>query len=118
MWPGIGRLTAVALAGAGWNVTLTGRRRDALAETVKLCSSNSERCLIVAGNITNEQFVEQLFEDTVGHFGRLDLLFNARTLSLIADQLSSIFSALLGHYRMLESAPRSCPLRICHYLIL
>jgi NAD(P)-dependent dehydrogenase (short-subunit alcohol dehydrogenase family) len=69
MWPGIGRLTAVALAGAGWNVTLTGRRRDALAETVKLCSSNSERCLIVAGNITNEQFVEQLFEDTVGHFG-------------------------------------------------
>jgi len=75
---GIGRLTAVALAGAGWSVTLTGRRKEALEETAKFCGSdsNSQLCLIVPGDITNEQFVERLFEDTVQHFGHLDLLFN------------------------------------------
>jgi len=105
---GIGRTTAVALAGAGWSVTLTGRRREALEETAKLCGSDSdERCLIVAGNITNEEFVERLFEDTIRRFGtstllvslgielcepgnsagRLDLLFNVSILFSILGQL-------------------------------
>jgi NAD(P)-dependent dehydrogenase (short-subunit alcohol dehydrogenase family) len=75
MVSGIGRLTAIALAGAGWCVTLTGRRKEALEETAILCGgdSNKERWLIIAGNIADEQFVEHLFEDSVQHFGELTM---------------------------------------------
>jgi len=74
---GIGRATALALHAAGWSVTLTARRREALEETANLCDGGSnDRCLVVPGNITDEQFVETLFESTITHFGRLDLLFN------------------------------------------
>jgi NADP-dependent 3-hydroxy acid dehydrogenase YdfG len=75
MVSGIGRLTAIALAGAGWSITLTGRRKEALEETAILCGgdSNKERWLIIAGNIADEQFVEHLFEDSVQHFGELTM---------------------------------------------
>jgi len=62
-------------------VTLTGRRQDALEATQQLCGSNSDNCFIIAGGITSEVFVEKLFEETVKHFGRLDLLFNNAGIS-------------------------------------
>ena len=34
---GIGRAAAIALAGAGYRLALTGRRREALEETAKSC---------------------------------------------------------------------------------
>ncbi|KAJ7594977.1 hypothetical protein C8J56DRAFT_1044692 [Mycena floridula] len=72
---GIGRESAIALSAAGWNVVVTGRRADALEETKNL-SQNPEKCLLIAGDVTDETFVQALFEQTVAQFGRLDLLFN------------------------------------------
>lgn len=66
---GIGRQTAIALVGAGWKVTLTGRRQDALEATQQLCGDKARNCLVVVGGITSEAFVEKLFEETVQHFG-------------------------------------------------
>ncbi|KZP05211.1 NAD(P)-binding protein [Athelia psychrophila] len=78
---GIGRQTAIALVGAGWKVTLTGRRQDALEATQQLCGDKSGNCLVIAGDITGEVFVKKLFEETVHHFERLDLLFNNAGIS-------------------------------------
>ncbi|KAJ7896074.1 short-chain dehydrogenase/reductase SDR [Mycena olivaceomarginata] len=72
---GVGRESAVALSKAGWNVVLTARRADALHETSLLCTS-PETCLVLAGDVTDEDFVKKLFSETVARFGRLDLLFN------------------------------------------
>ncbi|KAJ7477286.1 hypothetical protein B0H11DRAFT_2173827 [Mycena galericulata] len=72
---GIGRASAIALSKAGWNVVLTARREDALRETSLLCES-TEKCLIFAGDVTDEEFVKKLFSETVSRFGRVDLLFN------------------------------------------
>jgi len=72
---GIGRATAIALSNAGWNVVVTARRADALAETISKCA-DSNKCLRVEGEITDEAFVQSLFEQTVKRFGRLDMLFN------------------------------------------
>ncbi|KAF5382527.1 hypothetical protein D9615_002809 [Tricholomella constricta] len=65
---GIGRQTAIALLVAGWNVVLTGRRLSALNETAEM-SSRSANSLILAGDVTDEQFVKELFTRTVEHFG-------------------------------------------------
>ncbi|TFK40683.1 hypothetical protein BDQ12DRAFT_770473 [Crucibulum laeve] len=69
----IGRSTAIALSAAGWNVILTGRRQDALEESSIRCSNLT---LVVAGEITNEKFVEELFSLAVERFGTFPM-FNA-----------------------------------------
>ncbi|KAJ7667451.1 hypothetical protein DFH06DRAFT_1280475 [Mycena polygramma] len=60
---GIGRESAIALSKAGWNVVLTARRAEALEETASLCES-AETCLVLAGDVTDEDFVKNLFSQT------------------------------------------------------
>ncbi|KAK0244441.1 hypothetical protein EDD85DRAFT_925484 [Armillaria nabsnona] len=72
---GIGRQSVIALSNAGWNVVLTARREEALQESLKLCL-HPENSLVIAGDVTNEDFIKELFAKAVERFGRLDLLFN------------------------------------------
>ena len=65
---GIGRQTAIALSNAGWNVVLTARRLSALLETSELLRDPSA-CLTVSGDISDEDFVKDLFSSTIVEFG-------------------------------------------------
>ena len=65
---GIGRQTAIALSNAGWNVVLTARRLSALLETSELLRDPSA-CLTVAGDISDEEFVKELFSSAIAEFG-------------------------------------------------
>ncbi|KAK7061212.1 hypothetical protein R3P38DRAFT_2828154 [Favolaschia claudopus] len=88
---GIGRASAIALSKAGWNVVLTARRADALRETASLCDSESpEKCLVLPGDVTDEEFVKKLFGETVSRFGRVDLLFNNAGINSGAVPLEDI----------------------------
>ncbi len=70
---GIGRASAIALAGAGYAVVLTGRRAEALEATKTKISGDA---LCVVADVTDPASVKGLFAKTVETFGRLDLLFN------------------------------------------
>ena len=70
---GIGRAVALALLKAGYNVTLTGRRREPLEATAKMASGKT---LIVPGDVGKLDDVKKIFAETRKTFGRLDLLFN------------------------------------------
>ncbi|KAI0823169.1 short-chain dehydrogenase/reductase SDR [Trametes gibbosa] len=72
---GVGRATAVALAGAGWSVVLFARRAEKLEESKALCADPT-RVVVVEGDVTREEDVRRLFETTIDAFGRLDMLFN------------------------------------------
>ena len=72
---GIGRASALALAEAGYCVTLAGRRQDALEETARL-GKGAERTLVVPTDVARPDQVSALFERTLARFGRLDVLFN------------------------------------------
>jgi len=72
---GIGRVTATALSKAGWHIAITARRLDRLEETKTQCGETS-KVLVLAGDISDEQFVVELFRQAVSVFGRLDLVFN------------------------------------------
>lgn len=68
----------MALARAGWNVTVTGRREAELQETVTLLNSAAGRQdagFYVSGDITKEDVVLRVFKETAGKFGRVDLVF-------------------------------------------
>ncbi|MBL8301802.1 MAG: SDR family oxidoreductase [Ideonella sp.] len=77
---GIGRASALALARAGYQVVLAGRRADALADTVAQAAAESAelaaRLIAVPGDLTDEAAVQRLFDTVSQRCGRLDVLFN------------------------------------------
>jgi len=70
---GIGRVTAISLSKAGWNVVILARNAEELESTAKDCPGPS---LTVRGDVSKEEDVTRLFSEAVGKFGRVDLLFN------------------------------------------
>ncbi len=72
---GVGRAAALALLADGYFVVLTGRRADALAETIGLAAA-PELALAIPADVTDPASVAALFEEVRSRCGRLDLLFN------------------------------------------
>lgn len=87
---GIGRAVAIAYAREGADIVLSylDEHEDAEA-TRQLIVEAGKRALVVAGDISSEQFCQQMVEKTIGAFGRLDILVNnaafQRTYADIAD---------------------------------
>src|SRR5260370_2512514 len=76
---GIGRAVGLALARAGWRVVLAGRREAAL-NAVR--SESSDDLVLIPTDVTDEDSVRSLFDQTIARLGRIDLLFNnARAVS-------------------------------------
>ena len=69
---GIGRCTALYLAGRGARLVLTARRADALEELVREIEGAGGQAIAVAGNVTREDDLRAVAEAAVGHFGRID----------------------------------------------
>jgi len=73
---GIGRAAALALQGDGWDVVVTGRRKEELEKACAAASPGGGKMLAVAADVTKEAEVKRLFAETVKAFGRVDFLFN------------------------------------------
>ena len=78
---GIGRACAIALLKAGYSVTVTGRRADALQETLDRAGAEGKNGLALAGDIADPDTIVSIFAGTVKKFGRLDVLFNNAGMS-------------------------------------
>jgi NADP-dependent 3-hydroxy acid dehydrogenase YdfG len=74
---GIGRGAVVALAEAGAQVALVARRADRLAEVAAQIEAAAGKALARVADVTDEADASGAVEDTVGHFGGLDILVNA-----------------------------------------
>ena len=73
---GIGRASALALLGAGYQVVLAGRRAEKLEETKELAGPAGSQTLVVPTDVADPAAVQTLFDQTAVTFGRLDVLFN------------------------------------------
>ncbi len=73
---GVGRAVALALLRAGYCVALTGRRGEALEQTVALAGEASTRALAIPTDLREPEAIRALFAQTQSTFGRLDVLFN------------------------------------------
>jgi 3-oxoacyl-[acyl-carrier protein] reductase len=74
---GVGRATAIALAGEGMRLALVGRRREALDETARLIVSSGRPILVVPTDITEEAYVEGTVRTVVEELGGVDVLVAA-----------------------------------------
>ncbi len=71
---GIGRATALALAGAGAHVALAARNAAALEEVAGAVRSLGVEALVVPTDVTHRAQVERLVAETVQRWGRVDIL--------------------------------------------
>jgi len=74
---GIGRAVAVAMAREGAKIAIAylEEHKDA-QETVRLVADEGSEAIKFAGDIGDEAFCEQIADDTMKSFGRLDILVN------------------------------------------
>ncbi len=73
---GIGEAIAKAFAREGASVTVTGRRKEALARVVADIERTGGRAVAAPGSVTVETDVRRAVDATVGAFGRIDVLVN------------------------------------------
>jgi NAD(P)-dependent dehydrogenase (short-subunit alcohol dehydrogenase family) len=83
---GIGRSVSILYAKEGANVAIIylSEHEDAL-DTKKLVEEQGGACLLLAGDIGNEKFCYDAIQDTVNHFGKLDILVNNAAIQYQED---------------------------------
>ena len=90
---GVGQATALALLRAGWEVTVLGRRKDALEETQKLGEALGGAIQWVACDIADESQVRSAAASILARASGVELLVNAagtnvphRSLEVLSTQ--------------------------------
>ena len=74
---GIGRAVAIAFAKEGADVAILYlNEHDDAKETKHLVEKQGRRAVTIAGDIGDETFCQQAIQQTVGEFGKLDILIN------------------------------------------
>lgn len=73
---GIGKATAILFAQEGAKVVITGRRQDRGREVVSAIETDGGICQFIQADHTNPEACSRVVEQTLGGYGRIDILFN------------------------------------------
>jgi NAD(P)-dependent dehydrogenase (short-subunit alcohol dehydrogenase family) len=111
---GIGRAVAIAFAKEGADVAVVYLEEDKDAnETKRLVEEHGGKCVLVEGDVGQEEFCEEAIEQTVKRFGKLDVLVNnaaeqhpqASIEKLTAKQLERTFRTnIFSFFFMVKAA--------------
>lgn len=74
---GLGQGMALALGEAGANVALVARKKAGLEETARLIESSGGKAYVLPADVSKIGEAERIVQETVAHFGRLDILLNS-----------------------------------------
>lgn len=73
---GLGELMALSLAEVGAKVVICSRKVEACEETVRKIEEKGGEALALACDVTNYDQVEQVVNQTIDRFGKIDILIN------------------------------------------
>ncbi|CAP31152.1 Protein CBG12121 [Caenorhabditis briggsae] len=93
---GIGKATAILFAKEGAKVTVTGRNTQRFEETkqeILNAGIPEDHILAIATNLATEEGQDELINETIKKFGRLDILVNNAMLELLT--MLELFSMML-----------------------
>lgn len=97
---GLGRATALSLAGRGCRVVLAARRADELERTARACEERGGAAMPVPTDITRERDVDRLAHVTLDRWGGIDVWINNAGVTLFARIEEGEFA---DHRRVIET---------------
>lgn len=88
---GIGRAVAVHFAREGADIAINylEERKDAM-ETKSMVEKEGQKCQLFRGNLNDAKICQQIIEETVQTFGKLDILINNAGVHYPHDKLSEV----------------------------
>lgn len=97
---GIGRATALSFARRGARVTVVGRTKEKIDETVEIIKGFGGEAIAVHTDVSIEDQVERMLEETIIEFGRLDFACNAGAINgkfmPMIDLAENDFDSIVG----------------------
>lgn len=85
---GIGRAIAIAYAREGADVAVSyWQEHDDARETERWVKEAGRRCLLLPGDISDENHCKRLVEQTVSEYGRIDILVNNAAYQVTYDSI-------------------------------
>ncbi|XP_063832429.1 uncharacterized oxidoreductase MexAM1_META1p0182-like [Ostrinia nubilalis] len=97
---GIGAAIALKFAGEGANVAIVGRNAAKLKDVTESISKVGNKPLVITADVTKESDAQRIINDTVKHFGKLDVLVNnagvARYASITEAEAMATFDHIMS----------------------
>jgi len=97
---GIGRAYAEAVAAFGANVAIAARDQGKIDETLGILAKYNVETLGISADMTKEEDIKRMVDETVNKFGRIDILFNnagiARPLRPIHEEVITDFDIIIN----------------------
>lgn len=97
---GIGRAIAVHFAAEGANVVinyLSDNEQEDAKKTLSLIESHGGKGISIQGDISSESFCQSLIEQTIGTFGKLDIVVNNAAQQYPQESIEAIEQFQLEH---------------------
>ena len=73
---GIGRATANLFLKEGAKVILTSRNQTDLEQIIRDNENKKDNITILAGDISKEDTIDKVIDETIGKYGKIDILVN------------------------------------------
>ena len=90
---GIGRSVAVHFAREGADVAIVYLEEDEDAkDTQKMVEAENQKCLVIKGDVKDEEFCKSIVQKCIDEFGKLNVLVNNAGMQFPKDKLQEISS--------------------------
>ncbi|XP_013178472.1 PREDICTED: uncharacterized oxidoreductase YxbG-like [Papilio xuthus] len=97
---GIGAATAIAFAKQSAKITIIDINEQDLNKTAEVCKTNNKDVLKIVADLTRDEDIKRIVDDTVAKYGKLDILINCAGIFTIAsiesNNLMKIYDRILA----------------------
>jgi NAD(P)-dependent dehydrogenase (short-subunit alcohol dehydrogenase family) len=111
---GIGRAYAEAVAAFGADVSIAARDQGKIDETLDILKKYNVETLGISADMTREEDVKRMVDETVNKFGRIDILFNNAG---IARPQRPIHEEIIGDFDIIISTNLRGPFMVLRYVL-
>ena len=111
---GIGRAYAEAVAAFGANVSIAARDQGKIDKTLGILARYNVETLGISADMTKEEDIKRMVDETVNKFGRIDILFNNAG---IARPLRPIHEEIIADFDIIIDTDLRAPFMVLRYVL-